>query len=346
MEEEKYISLTGAETGYIVDTVGLSAQAAAGSGLGEKLGSLCMRIRNEFNNEEPGVFLDADDKNLVSAGLMVYELLVREKYDVLKEHFQVGDIHVTPEQIRAKAAEVQGNICRTDLDLKAFQKKLRNRRTVPVRKLYIADLHFFHDSLNRHMDMRGFSGYEEMNAYMLRQWNDNVTEKDEVYILGDFAISRAEPAEEVLRKLNGKKYLLQGNHDRFLDNKKFDRSLFKWVRPYAEIQDSGRKVILSHYPVFCYNGQYRLTPEGKPLAYMLYGHVHNTHDERLVNSFIRRTRETMVFSEKHPQKYAIPCGMINCFCMFSNYVPLTLDEWIRLDDRRRKELNQADEGGL
>ena len=41
----------------------------------------------------------------------------------------------------------------------------------------------FHDSLNRRMDMLGFSGYEEMNAHMIRQWNEHVTKKDEVYIL-------------------------------------------------------------------------------------------------------------------------------------------------------------------
>jgi hypothetical protein len=27
----------------------------------------------------------------------------------------------------------------------------------------------------------------------------------------------------------------------------------------------------------------------------------------------------------------IPCQMINCFCMRSDYRPLTLDEWIALD---------------
>ena len=27
--------------------------------------------------------------------------------------------------------------------------------------------------------------------------------------------------------------------------------------------------------------------------------------------------------------------MINCFCMYSDYTPLTLDEWIELDAKRR-----------
>jgi hypothetical protein len=30
--------------------------------------------------------------------------------------------------------------------------------------------------------------------------------------------------------------------------------------------------------------------------------------------------------------------MINCFCMYSDYVPLTLEEWIALDEKRRKEI--------
>ena len=80
-----------------------------------------------------------------------------------------------------------------------------------------------------------------------------------------------------------------------------------------------------------------MTPEGTPLTYMLYGHVHNTHDERLVNEFIRITRSTMVKSARQTEEHPIPCNMINCFCMFSDYVPLTLDDWIRLDKERREE---------
>mgnify|MGYP006967377812 CR=1 FL=1 len=30
------------------------------------------------------------------------------------------------------------------------------------------------------------------------------------------------------------------------------------------------------------------------------------------------------------EEQSIPCNMINCFCMYSDYVPLTLDEWIEL----------------
>ena len=42
--------------------------------------------------------------------------------------------------------------------------------------------------------------------------------------------------------------------------------------------------------------------------------------------------------------------MINCFCMYSDYTPLTLDEWIECDRKRRsavraeKEIAAPDEG--
>ena len=39
-------------------------------------------------------------------------------------------------------------------------------------------------------------------------------------------------------------------------------------------QMDDRGVILSHYLIMCYNGQYRLDAEGNPITYMLYGHVH------------------------------------------------------------------------
>ena len=38
------------------------------------------------------------------------------------------------------------------------------------------------------------------------------------------------------------------------------------------------------------------------------------------------------------EKRAIPSNMINCFCMYSDYTPLTLDEWILCDRKRREKL--------
>ena len=75
---------------------------------------------------------------------------------------------------------------------------------------------------------------------------------------------------------------------------------------------------------------------------MLYGHVHNTYDEYLVDRFQKETLASNRTNDPDNPKNKIPCQMINCFCMFSNYVPLTLDEWIELDHQRRQNINEED----
>lgn len=209
-------------------------------------------------------------------------------------------------------------------------------------RYYIADQHFFHSNLNDSMDKRGFASGEAMNEYMIRQWNDRVRKNDEVIILGDLSVGKAEQTNEVISRLKGRLYMISGNHDLFLQKKEFDHSRFVWIRPYAEMHDNGRRVILSHYPVACYNKQYQRDKKGKPRTYMLYGHVHNTYDEYLIHRLIQMTRSSLRHVRGIDEPVSIPCHMINCFCMFSDYVPLTLDEWIILDERRRSQMKEED----
>lgn len=204
-------------------------------------------------------------------------------------------------------------------------------------RYYIADNHFFHGALNDKMDHRGFASEEEMNEYMITKWNEKVRKKDEVVILGDFSLGGVEETKALLDRLQGKLHLILGNHDRVMESKKMDLSRFEWVKRYAELSDNGRKVVLCHYPVFCYNGQYRLDRNGNPRTYMLYGHVHDTMDQRLVEQFQKITRGTKTVNAAGEEQI-IPCHMINCFCKYSDYVPLSLDEWIELDEARRKRM--------
>ena len=208
-------------------------------------------------------------------------------------------------------------------------------------RYYIADSLFFHGNLNTKMDHRGFGSVEEMNAYMLKQWNAKVRKNDDVVILGDLSWGKAEETNALLEQLNGRLYLIQGNHDRFLKNKDYNASRFVWIKPYEELQDNKRKVILCHYPIMCYNGQYRVDEQGNPKNYMLYGHVHDTYDQRLIEQFQDITRSSMR-ELAGGEIRTIPSNMINCFCMYSDYTPLTLDEWIVCDrERRQKMLNNG-----
>lgn len=203
-------------------------------------------------------------------------------------------------------------------------------------RYYIADLHFYHRTLNDHMDCRGFDSVEDMNEYMIEQWNKKVNKNDEVVVLGDFCWGNAQQTQEILDRLKGKIYLIVGNHDRFLEDKKFDSSRFVWIRHYAELNENRRKVILSHYPIACYNGQYRKDENGNPKTYMLHGHIHKTQDQQLIDYF-----EEYVKQQTHlsigGEVENIPCHFINCFCMYSDYQPMTLDEWLEIDRKRKNK---------
>lgn len=202
-------------------------------------------------------------------------------------------------------------------------------------RYYIADCHFFHKALNQHMDQRGFEDVEQMNRYMIEQWNAKVRKNDEVVILGDLSWGSARETQDILEQLHGKLYMIKGNHDRFLNDKDFDASRFIWVREYAELNENKRKVILSHYPIACYNGQYRKNEQGQPKTYMLHGHIHQTQDQIYLDAY-----QDFVQSQVHRSiggaLEPVPCQLINCFCMYSNYQPMTLDEWIEIDKKRRK----------
>ena len=277
--------------------------------------------------------LNEESAVLLQKALTAYDLAVRDKKNILEKMFPGCSL---PEEIPAL----------DEASLKSLRKTLKQKESRPgPRKLYISDLHFYHQSLNRQMDFRGFGSYHEMNEYMIEQWNRKVTAKDEVYILGDLSIAKGKATNEIVRQLKGRLHLIEGNHDRYLKDREFEIDRFKWVRPYAEINDNGRKVILSHYPIFCYNGQYK-RQDGVPYVYMLYGHVHNSFDEELLNRFIGITAGSTRISRFSGEPESIPCNMINCFCMFSDYQPQTLDEWIETDRVRREALNlkQAEEG--
>lgn len=134
---------------------------------------------------------------------------------------------------------------------------------------FTADLHFYHDKIIQHTN-RPFRTVEAMNKTLIKKWNDRVTGHDEVYILGDFTMKGPDLAAAVLRELRGTKHLIRGNHDSFVDNPHFDKSLFASVRDYAEIICSNTRFILFHYPIVEWNGFHKE-------SISLHGHQHN-HD--------------------------------------------------------------------
>lgn len=80
---------------------------------------------------------------------------------------------------------------------------------------FTADLHLGHEGIIRACQ-RPFQSADEMDRAIVQNWNQTVARNDEIYILGDFTMKPASEAHEYLKRLNGRKYLIRGNHDKFL----------------------------------------------------------------------------------------------------------------------------------
>ena len=131
-----------------------------------------------------------------------------------------------------------------------------------------ADLHLGHANIIRHC-RRPFSSVEEMDKVIINNWNAAIGPKDEVYIIGDFTMRPAADAHEYLTRLNGHKYFIKGNHDRFLKNFESYASDFVWVKDYYVLRTDEYRIVLFHFPILEWDQFYRG-------AIHCFGHVHNS----------------------------------------------------------------------
>lgn len=147
---------------------------------------------------------------------------------------------------------------------------------------FTSDLHFYHENIIRRIN-RPYQNVEKMNQDLVKKWNEKISPSDEVYILGDFTMKGSQLATEILYQLKGKKHLVRGNHDGFVDSQKFDKTLFCSIQDYAEIVCNNVQFVLFHYPLLDWNGMFRG-------SIALHGHQHNHEDYNYHNlqSKIRR----------------------------------------------------------
>lgn len=136
---------------------------------------------------------------------------------------------------------------------------------------FTSDTHFNHNNIIRFCN-RPWNTVEEMDKALIENWNSVVKPDDIVFHLGDFAFAPNSKWKTLLQALNGKIYLIVGNHDeiRYPGHQIFD--MFEGVASQLVLTIDGRYVYLNHYPFLCYGGTYR----GENQAVIqLYGHVHS-----------------------------------------------------------------------
>lgn len=172
---------------------------------------------------------------------------------------------------------------------------------------YISDWHYGHNNCIA-FDNRPFVSCEQMNAELIRRWNDVVKNGDSVYVIGDMFWCKGEEAVSVLKQLNGRKILIKGNHDRCHDSA-FTKC-FSSIKEYMEIDDGGRKIVLCHYPIPCFKNHFYGW-------YHLYGHVHTSFEHNMM----MHSRYLM------EELYSKPCQMYNVGAMlpYMDYTPRTMD---------------------
>jgi calcineurin-like phosphoesterase family protein len=110
----------------------------------------------------------------------------------------------------------------------------------------VSDTHFGHAGVCKFLredgsKLRPWENSEEMDEDMVKRWNETVKPTDKVYHLGDVVINRK--ALNIMRRLNGDKVLIRGNHDIFKDEDY--RQHFRELRAYHVMNG----MILSHIPI-------------------------------------------------------------------------------------------------
>ncbi len=152
---------------------------------------------------------------------------------------------------------------------------------------FTSDLHFGHQNIIRFCK-RPWETTDEMDEALIENWNSVVKENDIVFDLGDFAFAPNSRWKEILQRLNGKHYLILGNHDvtRWPGDKIM--GLFERVEQQMLLKIDEQYVYLNHYPFLCYGGSWK-NPEHA--VWQLFGHTHSSpnssglDDSRLVHLF-------------------------------------------------------------
>lgn len=130
-----------------------------------------------------------------------------------------------------------------------------------MKEFIISDTHFNHKNIIGYCN-RPFDNVFYMNETMIKNWNSVVSNDDVVWHLGDFGMGSQEEIKNIVSRLNGKIYLVKGNHDNHSD---------KWYYEcgFAKVYD--RPVLVKDYFILSHHPR---NANANIYGY-IYGHVHN-----------------------------------------------------------------------
>lgn len=138
---------------------------------------------------------------------------------------------------------------------------------------FCADLHFGHINCIAHCG-RPFKNVDEMDETMIEHWNDKVGKRDTTYVVGDFTFRSGKHVQEYVDRLNGKIFLVLGNHD---ERNEQITKVFGQCPKLLRIKYYKQRIILCHYSLKNWQGKFRDTMP----SWNLHGHSHCSHAESI-----------------------------------------------------------------
>jgi len=180
---------------------------------------------------------------------------------------------------------------------------------------FTSDLHIRHKRIIEFED-RPYKDVHEMEEDFVERWNNKVTDKDMVYLLGDLSFGTSDKTLQFLKRLNGWKCYIFGNHDKPVRSSAMVKAEFNWCKDYAEVKipifGKMDRVTLTHYPFDSWNRSFHGSMS-------IHGHVHSNYPT---------TR-----NDKR----------LNACCDINNFEPCTIEEliennriwWEKFDDKGR-----------
>jgi calcineurin-like phosphoesterase family protein len=146
-----------------------------------------------------------------------------------------------------------------------------------MKRFFTADTHFRHSNIIKYSN-RPFPNVKAMDETLIKNWNELVGPKDEVFHLGDLVFGYEEDIFRILRALNGNIFFIFGNHDKEL--RRFEKrwrgvnipeltGRVSFLGDYREIKIEGQSITLSHYAFKVWNKSHHG-------AWNLYGHSHGS----------------------------------------------------------------------
>jgi calcineurin-like phosphoesterase family protein len=133
---------------------------------------------------------------------------------------------------------------------------------------FASDHHLFQENILKFLDDNGkrirwqFDTLDQMHEHIIEKHNSVVKPGDKVYFMGDVTFKYHEPFNAVMRRLNGKKRLLIGNHDKLNPTLMMH---FEKVLLWRVFKEFG--FIATHVPIHYESFRHKCT-------HNVHGHVH------------------------------------------------------------------------